>query len=55
MVEAGGQRIRGFRHGLDYAFIRERRSGADAERVIPRYESREILVSAPATTPSADL
>ena len=36
LVEAGGQRIRSFRHGLDYAFIRGRRSGADAERVIPR-------------------
>lgn len=35
MVEAGGQRIRGFRHGLDYAFIRWRqRASADAERLI---------------------
>ena len=36
LVEAGGQRIRGFRHGPDYAFIRAVDSGADAERVIRR-------------------
>ena len=47
MVEAGGQRIRGFRHGPDYAFIHAVDSGADAERVIPRCKSRAILVSAP--------
>jgi len=35
MVEAGGQHVRGFRHGLDYAFIRWRqRASADAERLI---------------------
>ena len=34
LVEAGGQCIRRFRGGLDYAFIRAV-SGADAERLIP--------------------
>lgn len=35
MVEAGGQHIRSFRRGPDYAFIRARLRRADAERVIP--------------------
>jgi hypothetical protein len=34
LVEAGGQYIRRFRGGLDYAFIRAA-IGADAERLIP--------------------
>ena len=34
LVEAGGQHIRGFRRGLDYAFIRMPRRHVDAERVI---------------------
>ena len=34
MVEAGGQFIRGFRCGLDYAFIRDL-AAMDAERVMP--------------------
>ena len=35
MVEAGGQMIRSFRHGLDYAFILGPALAAeDAERVI---------------------
>jgi hypothetical protein len=33
LVEAGGQLIRGFRSGPDYAFIR---ACADAERVMPQ-------------------
>ena len=37
MVEAGGQFIRGFRCGLDYAFILMTAIGVqDAERVMPR-------------------
>ena len=36
MVEAGGQHIRSFRRGPDYAFIRACRCSADAERVIRR-------------------
>ena len=36
MVEAGGQHIRSFRCGLDYAFILKTDIGAqDAERVMP--------------------
>ena len=34
LVEAGGQQFRGFRRGLDYAFIRVPRRRVDAERVI---------------------
>jgi hypothetical protein len=36
LVEAGGQDIHGFRHGLDYAFVRAplRSECVDAERVI---------------------
>jgi hypothetical protein len=35
LVEAGGQHIRGFRRGLDYAFVRAPlRPCVDAERVI---------------------
>jgi hypothetical protein len=42
MVEVGGQHIRGFRSGLDYAFIRyAQMSQADAERVIRMIESSE--------------
>ena len=37
MVEAGGQHIRGFRCGLDYAFILHAAIGVqDAERVMPQ-------------------
>jgi hypothetical protein len=45
MVEAGGQFIRGFRCGLDYAFIRWTAGPMDAERVMPRLH-RDILVPA---------
>jgi hypothetical protein len=46
MVEAGGQFIRSFRCGLDYAFILQTDFGlADAERVMPRLH-RDILVPA---------
>jgi hypothetical protein len=35
LVEAGGQRVRGFRRGLDYAFVRTLQIECmDAERVI---------------------
>ena len=33
-MEAGGQHFRGFRRGLDYAFIHALPQSADAERVI---------------------
>jgi hypothetical protein len=37
MVEAGGQHIRSFRCGLDYAFILNAAIGVqDAERVMPQ-------------------
>ena len=37
LVEAGGQHFRGFRCGLDYAFILNTAIGVqDAERVMPR-------------------
>jgi hypothetical protein len=46
MVEAGGQFIRSFRCGLDYAFILQTNFGLqDAERVMPRLH-RDILVPA---------
>ena len=46
MVEAGGQFIRGFRRGLDYAFIQKTAIGLqDAERVMPQLH-RDILVPA---------
>ena len=45
-MEAGGQFIRGFRCGLDYAFILKTTIGLkDAERVMPRVH-RDILVPA---------
>jgi hypothetical protein len=45
-VEAGGQHIRGFRCGLDYAFILKTAIGLkDAERVMPRLH-HDILVPA---------
>ena len=45
-MEAGGQFIRGFRCGLDYAFILTTATGLqDAERVMPRLH-RDILVPA---------
>ena len=45
-MEAGGQHIRGFRCGLDYAFIPQTAIGLqDAERVMPRLH-RDILVPA---------
>ena len=51
LVEAGGQFIRGFRCGLDYAFILMTAIGLqDAERVMPRLH-RDILV--PAWKPKA--
>jgi hypothetical protein len=47
MVEAGGQHIRGFRCGLDYAFILEAAIGPqDAERVMRQLRCH-ILVPAP--------
>jgi hypothetical protein len=56
MVEAGGQHIRSFRCGLDYAFIHHARMGAmDAERVIQPMESCWILVLALGSAPSASL
>jgi hypothetical protein len=46
LVEAGGQPIRGFRCGLDYAFILQAFIGLqDAERVMPQLH-RDILVPA---------
>jgi len=46
-VEAGGQHVRGFRCGLDYAFILKTAIGMqDAERVMPRLHLA-ILVPAP--------
>jgi hypothetical protein len=46
LVEAGGQHIRGFRCGLDYAFILQAVIGLqDAERVMPQLH-RDILVPA---------
>ena len=46
-MEAGGQQIRGFRHGLDYAFIREIR-GCGACYPARAFAGRHpILVSAP--------
>jgi hypothetical protein len=46
LVEAGGQHIRGFRCGLDYAFILQAVFGLqDAERVMPQLH-RVILVPA---------
>ena len=46
LVEAGGQFIRGFRCGLDYAFILKTATGLqDAERVMPQLH-RDILVPA---------
>jgi hypothetical protein len=51
LVEAGGQFIRDFRCGLDYAFILLTAVGLqDAERVMPRLH-RDILV--PARKPKA--
>ncbi len=45
-MEAGGQFIRGFRCGLDYAFILNAAIGVqDAERVMPRLH-HDILVPA---------
>ena len=45
-MEAGGQFTRGFRCGLDYAFILETATGVqDAERVMPQLH-RDILVPA---------
>jgi hypothetical protein len=44
LVEAGGQLLRSFRCGPDYAFIR---ANADAERVMARTLLRDILVPAP--------
>ena len=53
LVEAGGQHIRGFRCGLDYAFILKTAIGlADAERVMARLH-RAILVAAPKHQPSS--
>src|SRR5271170_4561525 len=46
LVEAGGQHFRGFRRGLDYAFIHTPRS-ADAERVI-RPASAQVRILVPA-------
>jgi hypothetical protein len=46
LVEAGGQHVRGFRCGLDYAFILNTVTGVqDAERVMPRLHL-DILVPA---------
>jgi hypothetical protein len=46
LVEAGGQHFRGFRCGLDYAFILNTAIGMqDAERVMPRLHL-DILVPA---------
>ena len=46
MVEAGGQHFRGFRCGLDYAFILKTAIGKqDAERVMPGLHP-DILVPA---------
>jgi len=48
-VEAGGQHIRGFRRGLDYAFVRAPlRRCVDAERVIQPPWAGWILVPAQA-------
>jgi len=48
-VEAGGQHIRGFRRGLDYAFVRAPlRRCVDAERVIQPPWASWILVPAQA-------
>jgi hypothetical protein len=46
MVEAGGQFFHGFRHGLDYAFIRTL-APTDAGRVIRFTATNQILVPAP--------
>lgn len=57
MVEAGGQHIRGFRHGLDYAFIR-RSAGAPLRMrsVLSSSIASPILVPAPGfLEPSASL
>jgi len=51
LVEAGGQHFRGFRRGLDYAFIHTPRS-VDAERVI-RPASAQVRILVPARGPRA--
>jgi hypothetical protein len=52
MVEAGGQHIRGFRRGLDYAFITAvHRRQLDAERVI-RLSAILSRILVPAPEPS---
>jgi len=56
LVEAGGQHIRGFRRGLDYAFV-----GAPLKAVrgrgacYPAAKASWILVPAPGDVPSAGL
>ena len=58
LVEAGGQFTRGFRHGLDYAFIRAhpRACGHACGACYPvRNSQNRILVPARAKLPSAGL
>jgi hypothetical protein len=54
VVEAGGQLFHGFRHGLDYAFVRAPCRRVDAERVI-QLPISWILVPARGFEPSAGL
>src|SRR6266404_7014255 len=53
LVEAGGQHIRGFRRGLDYAFVRALLAARGRGACYPAVMASWILVPAPGDVPSA--
>jgi len=55
LVEAGGQHIRGFRRGLDYAFVRAPQGGAWTRSVLSGCHGQLDPSARPGDVPSAGL